>query len=292
MHMWLLGAGNWGSKLLAGLKKCTVPVNVLDPRKGQGIGDITDTAPVIVATPEWQHHEQTVALLKRGHDVYVEKPLAETCEQISDIEACLQPGQLLMVGHLFIHHPHMAEIKAIIDSCAIGDLVHLSSRRLNWGRYQTKTDPLLSLGVHDISIILELTGKQPRVDQAQAWNYSNNIKPDRVYFSGVCGEVSFDCDVSWHWPVTTRHTIILGTAGQILWDQGAGTITVSGNRIQDRRAVADTNPRIINYDNPLSPLELELKHWIDCLNTRQMPKTGLLDAKAVAMVIDRVKQLI
>ena len=287
-----MGAGYWSSKLLSGLEKFNVVPRMLDIRNGQSINDITDTAPVIVATPLWQHHEQTLELLKRGHDVYVEKPLAETFKQVLAIEACIQPGQLLMVGHIFIHHPQMAEIRAIIDSGAIGDLTHISSHRLNWGIYQTKTDPLLSLGTHDISIILEITGNQPHIHQAQAWNYSNNVQPDRVYFSGVCGDISFDCDVSWYWPVRARHTIIIGDQGQILWDQDANTITVSYNRVQDRRAVADANPRIISYTNTLSPLEVELQHWIDCVNTRQEPKTGLKDAKAVSLVIEKVKQLL
>lgn len=293
MNMWLVGAGYWGSKLLDSLKKFDIEAKVIDIRNGQTIADITDTAPVMLATPLWQHHEQAQELLKRGHDVYVEKPMAETFQQVLDIGAWVQPGQLLMVGHIFVHHPQMTEIKAIIASGAIGKLTHVSSRRLNWGIYQTKTDPLLSLATHDISIVLDLIGDQPTIDQAQSWNYSNNVQPDRVWFSGACNtDVTFDIDVSWHWPVRTRQTIILGTEGQITWDQDANTVTVTWNCIQDRRAVADTNPRVIEYAHNLTPLEAELKHWVDCVKTRQEPATGLEAAKAVALVIDRVKELL
>jgi predicted dehydrogenase len=293
MNMWLVGAGYWGSKLLDSLKKFNVDAKVIDIRNGQTIADITDTAPVMLATPLWQHHEQAQELLKRGHDVYVEKPMAETYQQVQDVGACVKPGQLLMVGHIFVHHPQMAEIKELIHSGAIGQLTHISSRRLNWGIYQTKTDPLLSLATHDISIVLELAGNRPLIEQAQSWNYSNNVHPDRVWFSGVCNpEVTFDIDVSWYWPVRTRQTIIIGTEGQIVWDQDANVITVTQNRIQDRRAVADNAPRVIEYAHNLTPLEAELKHWVDCVQTRQLPVTGLEAAKAVALVIDRVKELL
>jgi predicted dehydrogenase len=291
--MWLVGAGYWGSKLLASLDKFGVEARVIDIRNGQTIDDITDTAPVMLATPLWQHHKQTCTLLKRGHDVYVEKPMAETLSQVLDIGEQIKHGQLLMVGHIFVHHPQMAEIKAMIHNGVIGQLTHISSRRLNWGIYQTKTDPLLSLATHDISIVLELAGDHPLIEQAQSWNYSSNVHPDRIWFSGVCNpEVTFDIDVSWYWPVRTRQTIIMGTEGQIVWDQDANTITVTSNKIQDRRAVADSSPRVITYSHALTPLEAELKHWVDCVQNRQQPSTGLESAKQVARVIDHIKALL
>lgn len=292
MNMWLVGAGYWGSKLLSSLEKFNVTAQVIDIRNGQTIDDIDTLDPVMLATPLWQHHEQTCELLKRGHDVYVEKPMAETFSQIETIEQHVTSGQLLMVGHLFVHHPQMNEIKNIISSGTIGQLTHISSRRLNWGIYQTKTDPLLSLATHDITIVQAIANSNPTPITASSWNYSNNIQTDRVWFSGHCNDISFDIDVSWHWPIRTRQTIIMGTLGQITWDQDNNTITVSLNQIKDHRAVADTNPQVIKYNHKLSPLEAELKHWVDCLQTRTEPVTGLASAKMVAKTIDCVKNLI
>ena len=187
----------------------------------------------------------------------------------------------------------MFEIKQLIANGAIGDIIHISSRRLNWGIYQTKTDPLLSLATHDISIVLDLIGDLPRVVQAKAWNYSNNVQPDRVWFSGNCNtDITFDIDVSWHWPVRTRQTIIMGTKGQIIWDQDSNTLTIKYNIIENRRAIEDTTTTVLSYTSEVSPLEAELKHWIDCINTRQQPTTGLESAKNVALVIDQVKKLV
>jgi predicted dehydrogenase len=290
--MWLVGAGYWGSKLLDSLTRFGVNATVIDIRNGQSIDNITDTAPVMLATPLWQHHEQTCKLLQRGHDVYVEKPMAETVDQIRDIGSYVRPGQLLMVGHIFIHHPQMQEIKNIIANGDIGHLVHVSSRRLNWGIYQTKTDPLLSLATHDISIVAELADAALTVTQAQAWNYSNNLQHDRVSFAGTSGNLTFDIDVSWYWPVRTRQTIIIGSQGQIVWDQDANTICVTKHIVENRRAVADTEPLVIEYTAGVTPLEAELKHWVECVDNRQQPRTGLVDAVSVAVVIDQVKQLL
>jgi len=292
MNMWLVGAGYWGTKLLETLKKFNVTAQVIDIRISQTINDINTLDPVMLATPLWQHHEQTCALLKRGHDVYVEKPMAETLQQVLNIGTHLQPGQLLMVGHLFVHHPQLQTIKDIINRGDIGNVLHISSRRLNWGIYQTKTDPLLSLATHDISILLDLVSGDPVVSSVTGWNYSNNQQFDRVQFSGVCEQITFDIDVSWYWPVRTRETIILGTNGQIIWDQDANTITISKNQIQERRAIADTDVKVLEYAYNLSPLECELQHWVNCLHTRTLPSTGLQSAKNVAQVIDNVKALL
>jgi predicted dehydrogenase len=292
MKMWLVGAGYWGSKLLQSLEKFSIDAQIIDIRNGQTIADINTLDPVMLATPLWQHHQQACELLQRGHDVYVEKPLAQTLDQVRDIETHIKPGQLLMVGHLFVHHPQMSEIKNIINSGRIGHLTHISSSRLNWGIYQTKTDPLLSLATHDITIVQTMANHDPEPIKAISWNYSNNVQPDRVWFSGSCGNISFDIDVSWHWPVRTRQTVVLGTLGQIIWDQDTNTITVTQNHIKERRAVADANPEVISYNHQLSPLEAELGHWVDCLKSRTHPSTGLASAKMVAKTIDAVKKLI
>jgi predicted dehydrogenase len=292
MNMWLVGAGYWGSKLLDSLKKFNVNATVIDIRNGQTIADIDTQDPVMLATPLWQHHDQAQQLLKQGHDVYVEKPMGETISQVYDIGQQVQPGKLLMVGHIFVHHPQMAEIKQLIANNDIGDIVHVTSRRLNWGIYQTKTDPLLSLATHDISIVLELVAGPTVVTSAQAWNYSNNTKPDRVSFQGRCNKVTFDVDVSWHWPVRVRETVIIGTQGQIVWDQDSNQITLTRNVITNCRAVADPAPQVFEYSHDHTPLEAELAHWVNCVRTRTQPSTGFDSAMSVARVIDQVTQLL
>ena len=291
MNMWLVGAGYWGSKLLAGLDKIGVKGQVIDIRNGQTIDDITDHGPVMLATPLWQHHEQTIALLKRGHDVYVEKPMAETAKQIQAIQQSLSDNQLLMVGHIFVYHPQMLLIKDLIKSGEVGTVQHITSRRLNWGIYQTKTSPILSLATHDISIVSELTGTDCVVSKAQGHVLSGGSQFDRVQFSGQSGKTLFDIDVSWCWPIRTRETVIIGTTGQIVWDQDANKVLLFNNRIENNRAVA-TDPVVYEYNYNLSPLEYELQHWVDCVETRLRPMTGAPQALSVAYTIEQVQTLL
>jgi predicted dehydrogenase len=289
MHMWLVGAGYWGSKLLTSLKKFDVDATVLDIRNGQSIEDIDNTDPVILATPLWQHYEQATYILDHGNDLYVEKPLAETANQVREIAYHINDDQLLMVGHIFEHHPQGAFISKLLDRDEIGEVKHITSERANWGIYQTKTDPILSLATHDISIITSLVEGKMYVDHAQEWRISNTDQPDRVWFSGHIDNVTYTVDVSWHSPVRRRLTVIQGTTGQIIWDQDANTVTVVKNQIVDRRAVKDDAPVTHAYNALYTPLECELLHWVNCCKTREEPKSGLHRALKVARIIDAVK---
>lgn len=290
MKMYLVGAGYWGSKLLESLKKFDVNATVLDIRNGQSIEDIKTTDPVILATPLWQHYEQAKKILDMGNDLYVEKPLAETANQIKELGYHLaDQDQLLMVGHIFEHHPQINLISKMIDRGDIGKLVHITSERTNWGIYQTKTDPILSLATHDISIITSLQEGKMYVDHAQEWRISNDSQADRVWFSGNVGGVPYTVDVSWHSPVRRRLTVLQGTSGQIVWDQDANTVTVSKHTIEDNRAITDNTPHTHAYNALYTPLECELLHWVNCCKTREEPKSGLHRALKVAYIIDAVK---
>lgn len=288
MKMWLVGAGYWGSKLLTSLQNFGVDPAVIDIRNNQTIDDITDLSPVMLATPLWNHYEQCRVLLKRGHDVYVEKPMAETVDEILDLKSLCRPEQLFMVGHIFQHHPQRDEIRTLIGLGAIGEVQHVSSRRMNWGIYQTKTNPVLSLGTHDISIVIDIIGSDLTVDQSRCYHTTRGRQPDRVQWNGRSKTATFDCDVSWAWPVRIRETVIVGTKGQIAWDQDANQYTITRHSIDNNRAVVDNHVETVAYKSDLSPLEHEIKHWVDCLRTRQQPLTGVDQALAVSKVIEQI----
>jgi predicted dehydrogenase len=289
MKIWLVGAGYWGQKVLKALEKFKVTAQIIDTKNGQTINDIDDLSPVMLATPLWQHFDQCCVLLQRGHDIYVEKPMAETLEEVMQLRSLIRPGQVFMVGHIFQHHPQRHEIHKLISDGIIGEINHVSSRRMNWGIYQTQTDPVLSLGTHDISIVLDMLQKEDAtVDHARDYYMTQGQKPDRVQWSGRCGTATFDCDVSWAWPVRIRETIITGSQGQIIWNQDTNSYQIGHHRIINNRAVLDEQIQTVNYTSYLTPLEHEIQHWIYCLRNRKDPDTGINQAAAVARVIKQV----
>jgi predicted dehydrogenase len=77
MQISLVGAGYWGSKLKKELESIegVSEIEIIDIKDGKTLKDITYEN-VILATPAWEHYSQTIDLLQKGKNLYVEKPLA------------------------------------------------------------------------------------------------------------------------------------------------------------------------------------------------------------------------
>ena len=293
MKFWLVGAGYWGSKVKETLENISgvTEVAVIDIKNGQTIDDIDSVDPVILATPLWQHYEQAKTLLQRGHDVYVEKPMAETLEQCKELKSLLKGDQVLMVGHIFLYNPLCTMLKEFIEWGRLGDNIHVESRRLNWGIRQTQTTPLLSLAPHDVSIINYLTDRVAQPTWASSQNLSNNSVPDMIEFGGY----NFNCKVSWWWPKRERIVTVVGDRAQAVWDEDAKTLTIYDGHMEDRYPVKELTGTVYGGDelaDHKSPLEIELNHFGACCLRRHQPTTGIDNAIEVATVLDQVDKLL
>ena len=284
----LIGSGYWGSKIISSLTDNPLvgKFQVIDVKNGDTIDDIeSDITTAIVATPLWDHFDTGAKLLARGFDCYIEKPMAETEQQCQLLKG-LQEDRILMVGHIFLYHPAMTWIKFNINR--IGMIQHVDSQRLNWGIYQTRTTPMHSLLPHDVSIMLELLGDHVAVTEVDQAKFSANPQPDYVNFNMVINGVSVRVTGSWYWPEKIRKITIIGDQGSIIWDDVANRVDLYAGSVDGRRLSELTLVESYTPDMAKSPLQLELEHFIDCVNTRSTPKSDVENAIAVAKVVDAV----
>lgn len=127
---------------------------------------------VIVATPDKQHVVPALRALEAGYDLLLEKPIAPTeaeCRQI--LAAAQASGRIVGVCHVLRYTPYFRELKALLDSGIIGQIVsvqHLepiehthmthSYVRGNWRNSLTATPIILAKSCHDTDIIRWLVG--------------------------------------------------------------------------------------------------------------------------------------
>lgn len=284
MKTWLVGSGYWGSKVKTTLESLGHDVSVIDIKNGSTIDDIDTMDPVILATPVWEHYDQASVLLKKGHDVYIEKPAAENAEQVEKL-LNLVNDQVAMVGHIFVHNPLIDEMKNLIDSDTLGKIRFIHSERTNLGIYQTKTSTLLSLAPHDFSIVEHLTGEL-NVQDACGYKLSDNVQYDRVTITGNSKDIPWQIDVSWRWPLRRRIVTVAGDLGQAVWDEDKKSIELHYNSVVERRLNSTQANEIILNNNDQEPLAVELEHFFECVINRSNPKTDLNSALAVARAID------
>ena len=284
MQISLVGAGYWGSKLKAELE--TIPgvdeIEIIDIKDGKDLKDIQYDN-VILATPAWDHYEQTIELLGQGKNLYVEKPLALTTQECLDIKSKIKDGQMVMVGHIFLYNDRVKKIKGLLSR--IGKIQHIESNRLNWGRYQKKISTLHSLAPHDVSIIHYLLGYHEFEDIISIGdNFTNNIQNDRDEYSFICNDVSVKFNLSWYYPEKVRTMSITGEKGLIFWDEEAKTIKLTTDIWQDGRMNYEPTVEMFNVES--NSLRNELIEFVECVKEKRTPVSNVDNAIAVAKNLD------
>jgi len=110
-----------------------------------------------VAAPCVAHHEIGCALLAAGIDVLLEKPMAATIAEARDLAALAERcGRILQVGHLERFNPAIVRLHSIVTSPRFIECHRLAP----FTERGTDVDVLLDLMIHDLDVILFLTGAE------------------------------------------------------------------------------------------------------------------------------------
>ncbi len=110
-----------------------------------------------VAAPCMAHHEIAAALLTSGIDVLLEKPMAATLAEAQDLAALAgRFGRVLQVGHLERFNPAIVRLHSIVTSPRFIECHRLAP----FTERGTDVDVLLDLMIHDLDVILFLTGAE------------------------------------------------------------------------------------------------------------------------------------
>ena len=127
-----------------------------------------DVEAAVVATPNALHAPQTIALLRNGKHVMVEKPMAISVAECDDmIAASRDGGASLMVAHCWRFRDEVRAMRDRIVSGELGDVVrtHGYGVHAGWGPSGWFTDPalagggaLVDMGVHAIDTARFLLG--------------------------------------------------------------------------------------------------------------------------------------
>ena len=88
---------------------------------------------VIVATPDWVHHEHAIACMEAGLDVYCEKEMSNSIDNARKmVQASKRTGRLLQIGHQRRSNPrYQALYDHVVNKKACGRLTNVSG---NWNR--------------------------------------------------------------------------------------------------------------------------------------------------------------
>lgn len=234
----------------------------------------TDVEAVAIATPVSTHFKLAKAALEAGKDVFVEKPMTETeAEGRELVELAKVNGRILMVGHLLLYQPAIQFIRSFIEEGKLGEVYAYHQVRRNLGTIRTHENVLYSLGVHDVAVLDYLIGETPVSIKAQGQDITSEGIADEltahcVYPSGVQAHLT----LSWLWPVKDRHLMVLGEKGALYFDELAAKVTFLKNHGNPDATITQGGEEVV-FEGSAQPLTLELQHFLDCVDSRELPKS-------------------
>ena len=128
---------------------------------------------VIIATPDNLHYAPCMKALAFGYDVLLEKPIAQTARECTDIlHQARKYGRIVGVCHVLRYAPYFRALKRVLTEGRVGDVIsvqHLEPVRFhhmahsyvrgNWHSSKQTTPLILAKACHDLDIIRWLLDK-------------------------------------------------------------------------------------------------------------------------------------
>ena len=166
---------------------------------------------VLVATPPRTHHPLAQAALRAGKHVLVEKPLAKTAAEASDLIALADSrGLVLMPGHTFLYSPPVNKVRDLIREGRLGDIYFVTSSRMNLGKYQSD-GVICDLAPHDLSILLYLLDQPVAQVSTSARSVFQEGIPEVAFLAlTFANGVTASVQISWLAPRKVREMVIVG----------------------------------------------------------------------------------
>jgi predicted dehydrogenase len=248
---------------------------------------------VIIATPVKSHKDIAEESLFFGKNVFIEKPMTYSSEDAESLVVTAKKlNKKIAVGHVFQFSPAVRKIKSLLKSNAIGDVLHITSSRINLGPPESEVDVIWDLGPHDFSILLHLLEEIPWkiLCNKESYLFSrsdshafpkkrtgsgliNNAHIDLSFKSGITAHVH----LSWLSSNKTRLMQIIGTQGTIVYDEMLaldGKVKLFGKGIDNRIKNKTTDAVKLGYHmgeiqvmqlEQHEPLRLECEEFINAI---------------------------
>jgi len=192
----IVGLGRWGQNYVNSVQGASTRVRftravVRTPDKSREFADkhglrlssdyaelLADAAisMIVLATPNSQHPDQIVAAALAGKAIMCEKPLALTrADAERAVRACKEAGVLLGVGQDKRYWPSMQEMKRVVDSGVLGEVLHVeghfsnenASNKLHHGWRESPAESpggsITATGIHVLDAFINLIGPLRRV---------------------------------------------------------------------------------------------------------------------------------
>ena len=249
---------------------------------------------VAVAVPSRAHHAVARRALLAGRHVLVEKPMALSVAEGSElVDIAGRAWLVLMAGHVLVHHPAVARARDLIAAGELGRVLYLHATRVGFGTVRPDESVWWSVAPHDVAIALHLFDAVPKVVSATGAGYLQIRQHDVAFGTLTFGDGRLaHVHASWLAPEKRRVLTVVGSHKMLTFDELDRDRPL---RLHDRAFVpsaaragfvgraGDVEALAVPATEPLLA---ECEHFADCVAGRARPREDAARALAVVRVLE------
>lgn len=278
----LVAVANWRERSATALaERFSIPRVTTDWNE---IVEAKDVDAAVVATPNALHAPQSVALLRAGKHVIVEKPMATSVAECDEmIDASRASGAFLMVAHCWRFRDEVLALRERVTSGELGEVVKTRGYGAHaaWGPEGWFVDPalagggaLVDMGVHAIDTARFLLGDPTpnRVCAAIGTRYGTyDVDDDGVLLITWSNGTNSVVESGWWQPHVgglEADTEVYGTKGYArIWDP---------------------EPPSGDYKHDTQPMyTAQMAEFLDAIAEGRQPRPSGEDGRVVMQVVEK-----
>ncbi len=323
----VVGAGHWGPNLIGNFhnhtrsevawvidrdedRRAAVRTRFPDIQAAADVSrafDDPEVEAVIIATPTTTHYDLTVAALRAGKHVLVEKPLADTVEKAIEMDDLARKlGRVLMVGHIFVYNAAAQLAKQYIADQKLGRVYYISMVRTNLGPIRVDVNAAFDLAAHDIALASYWLDAMPSSVSATGGAWINDGIEDAVFATlRYPNEVLVNLHASWLNPLKTRDIRVVGDKRMLTFDdvQQSEPLRIYDKHVDDKveqvpfvdsfssfRMIVREGDIVVPRVPMSQPLKRECDHFLDCIEEAVVPISGGSEGIAVVKTLDAISR--
>ena len=239
INLAVIGAGYWGMKIteeylrLSKIDKAFNLIRVCDPKEEnlkyckdvlhidsdklctdyEAVLNSPEVDAVHICTPNETHYRIGLDALVHGKNVLLEKPMALTVADASELNNVAGSRRLcLQVGHIYRFNNVLKRIKELIAENYFGDLYYLKLQWTTFMKSPLNRDIIFDLGPHPVDILHFLLRKWPAKVSCTANTYRRPALEEFASFYLDFGEkVTANIELSWLQPGKIRQVNVIGS---------------------------------------------------------------------------------
>ena len=317
----IIGVGYWGTNIINALYQLGIKKIYCFDKNDKNLKEIKKKFPkvityfnlnkflelqlngVIISVPTNSHYEIAFKCLKKGFNIFIEKPSTNSSKKLKKLhKIALSKKLIIMSGYIYLYNDHIKYIKKIIKKNFLGKIFYVSCERLNLGPVRNDVSSAWDLSSHDIAICNYLFEDNLSIIKKSGYDFLKKNICDISNISGKIKDIKIDLKSSWLNPEKIRKIIILGKKRMLLFDEMNFKYPikiynkyVEYPKIQSFEKRFFTQKANIYLGSTLkpkiktnSPLENEMKEFLKRINSRNYNEF-LLDPINILKILEKLK---